>query len=122
MVSSEVSPQPPDRNTLKALLICENAHCLKSSFEVFMSGGLPVPSHSENSWLQSASLDLISQLLADKRSPVTRKEYEKDLRYFFKVISGKDQPTPELVSEFLNLDRFAALSLVLKFKSYMLID
>jgi hypothetical protein len=86
---------------LEPVLICENRHCLKSSFEVFMSGGLPVPSHSENSWLTSASLDLISQLLADKRSPVTRREYEKDLRYFFKVISGKDQPTPELVSEFL---------------------
>jgi integrase/recombinase XerC len=112
----------PDGNPPVALSICENAHCLNSSFEVFMSGGLPVPSHSESSWLTSASLDLISQLLADKRSPVTRKEYEKDLRYFFKVISGKDQPTPELVSEFLNLDRFAALSLVLKFKSYMMIE
>jgi integrase/recombinase XerC len=103
-------------------MTCENLHCLNSSFEVFMSGGLPGTSHPEGSWLQSASLDIIGQLLADKRSPTTRKEYEKDLRYFFKVISGSYQPTPELVCEFLNLDRFAALSLVLKFKSYMMID
>lgn len=83
-----------------------------------MSGGVPVSTPC-SSWLLLTNQDLIGQLLADKRSPTTRLEYAKDLRYFFKLISGKD-PTPELVSEFLNLDRFQALSVVLKFKSYMI--
>src|SRR5687768_14573989 len=80
-----IRPSSPDGNTPTALTTCENAHCLNSSFEIFMSGGFPIPSHSQTSWLTDASQNLISQLLADKRSPVTRKEYEKDLRYFFKV-------------------------------------
>lgn len=45
--------------------------------------------------------DVIEQLLADTRSPNTKRAYEKDLRDFFLFISGK-LPDQNLVLEFLH--------------------
>jgi integrase/recombinase XerC len=64
----------------------------------------------------STTPDVLQQLLEDKRSPNTRAAYEKDLRDFFKETSGK-LPTPDLVLEFLHLERGQAVSLVLKYKT-----
>ena len=59
--------------------------------------------------------DVMSDLLADKRSPNTRKAYAKDLKDFFNSLNAGEL-TPQLVERFLQLDRFSATSLVLKYK------
>ena len=60
--------------------------------------------------------DLLAELLADKRSPNTRKAYQRDLRDFFKSISGQEV-SPQLVREFLGLERATAIALVLQYKA-----
>ncbi len=65
-----------------------------------------------------ADRDLIQELLADKKSPATRRAYAGDLKHFFQTIASAD-PNPALIREFLGLDRFAATSLVLKYKSLL---
>jgi integrase/recombinase XerC len=67
----------------------------------------------------AADRDVLAELLADKRSPNTRHAYEKDLKDFFKFIAGSE-PKPELVTEFLQLDRFRALALVLRYKANLI--
>src|SRR5919202_4070520 len=64
----------------------------------------------------SVTPDVLQQLLEDKRSPNTRAAYENDLKDFFKETSGK-LPTPDLVLEFLHLERGQAVSVVLKYKA-----
>jgi integrase/recombinase XerC len=64
----------------------------------------------------SVTPDVLQQLLEDKRSPNTRAAYEKDLRDFFKQTTGK-LPTPDLVLEFLHLERGQAVSVVSKYKA-----
>ncbi len=76
------------------------------------------PTTSHASRLQLAERDLFQELLADKKSPNTRRAYAKDLRLFFRAIAS-DDPTPELIAEFLTLDRFSAVSLVLKYKAVL---
>ena len=100
--------------------------CLKSNYDKFsispfdgFTGSSLSPSVN-GSWLSQAQDDLISQLLADKRSPNTKAAYERDLRHFFEVVANAPKPSPQLVAEFLSLDRFAAVSLVLKYKAYLL--
>ncbi|MEQ8465728.1 tyrosine-type recombinase/integrase [Coleofasciculus sp. E1-EBD-02] len=73
-----------------------------------------------DSWLSQSQDDLIFMLLQDKRSPQTRAAYKKDLRNFFFVVANTPEPTPQIVVEFLSLDRFAAVSLVLKYKAFLL--
>ncbi len=63
--------------------------------------------------------DLLAELLADKRSENTRRAYARDLKDFFLITTGL-QPSPQLVSEFLGLDRFQAIALVLKYKSHLI--
>jgi integrase/recombinase XerC len=63
--------------------------------------------------------DVLAQLLADKRSPETRRAYAKDLRDFFGFVAGVEQPSAGLVKEFLSLNQFAALSLVLRYKAHL---
>lgn len=63
--------------------------------------------------------DLLAELLADKRSENTRRAYARDLQDFFLVTSGLE-PSSQLVSEFLGLDRFQAIALVLKYKSHLI--
>ena len=89
-----------------------------SPFDGFMGSSLSLGNNS--SWLDQCQDDLISQLLADKRSPNTKAAYERDLRHFFEVIANAPKPSPQLVAEFLSLDRFAAVSLVLKYKAHLI--
>lgn len=63
--------------------------------------------------------DLLTSLLADRRSPNTRRAYQKDLQYFF-AHTYQQSPTPQLVEAFLTLDRFQAIALVLQYKAHMI--
>ncbi len=69
--------------------------------------------------LAAQERDLMAELLADKRSPNTRTAYAKDLRDFFGFAAGVAEPTPELVAEFLSLERLQALALVLRYKAHL---
>lgn len=62
---------------------------------------------------------MLAELLADKRSLNTRHAYERDLKDFFQFIA-QATPTPELVAQFLELDRFRAIALVLKYKAHLI--
>jgi integrase/recombinase XerC len=66
-----------------------------------------------------AERDLLAELLADKRSANTRRAYEKDLKDFFKNISPQDI-SPQLVAEFLKLERYTAIALVLQYKAMLI--
>jgi len=112
-------PQPLDGSPELEDLTCLKSHYRKSSFSFFMGDGSLA---SSGNWLSQASLnkrDLVAELLADKRSPNTRAAYERDLRDFFQVVAGAIA-TPALVAEFLNLERFSAISLVLKYKAHLI--
>ena len=61
--------------------------------------------------------DLLADFLKDKSAKTTRTEYGKDLRQFFMFLS--DEPITQLVAEFLSLDQFEAIALVLKYKASM---
>ena len=63
--------------------------------------------------------DVLQQLLADKRSANTRRAYERDVTQFFKFMTGKEV-TPDLVLEFLHLERTQAVSVVLKYKASLI--
>ena len=63
--------------------------------------------------------DVLGELLADKRSRNTRRAYEWDLKDFFGFIANAE-PTPSIVASFLQLTRFPAIALVLKYKSSLL--
>lgn len=105
----------------EAPLTCLKSHYDKfsiSPFDTFMGSSLSTSVNG--SWLSQAQDDLISQLLQDKRSANTKAAYERDLRDFFGVVANSPSPSPQLVAEFLSLDRFAAVSLVLKYKAYLL--
>jgi integrase/recombinase XerC len=68
-----------------------------------------------------AERDILQELLADKKSSNTRRTYAKSLRDFFQTITGDEtvEPTIDLIQEFLSLDRFSAISLVLKYKGIL---
>ncbi|BAS59858.1 integrase-recombinase protein [Leptolyngbya boryana NIES-2135] len=63
--------------------------------------------------------DLLQELLADKRSPETRRAYERCLKDFFRVLSNQE-PSPQLIREFLELERFTAIQLVLSYKAHLI--
>ncbi|BBC24438.1 tyrosine-type recombinase/integrase [Pseudanabaena sp. ABRG5-3] len=60
--------------------------------------------------------DILTSLLADKRSLNTRRAYEKDLRYFFLAAYGQ-KPTETVIAQFLQLNRFEAIAIALRYKS-----
>jgi integrase/recombinase XerC len=78
-----------------------------------------VPQTQAATSISTAEVDVLAQLLSDKRSPNTRRAYAKDLRDFFRFLAGIPAPTTLVVKEFLGLDRFAALSWVLKYKAHL---
>ncbi|WP_013325744.1 tyrosine-type recombinase/integrase [Gloeothece verrucosa] len=82
-----------------------------------MTSSALVPSYQ--SALINSEPDVLAQLLAGKRSRNTQNAYAKDLRDFFYYVAGVEEPTAEIVKEFLELDQFAALSLVLKYKAHL---
>jgi integrase/recombinase XerC len=61
----------------------------------------------------AADRDVLAELLADKRSLNTRHAYERDLKDFFRFIA-RTTPKPELVTEFLSLNRFRITIYLLK--------
>jgi len=63
--------------------------------------------------------DLLAGLLADRRSPNTRRAYQKDLQHFF-AYGYQQPPTPQLIEAFLTLDRFQAIAMVLQYKAHMI--
>jgi integrase/recombinase XerC len=62
-----------------------------------------------------AQRDLLQELIADRRSPNTRRTYTKALVDFFMQVANAS-PTPQLVGEFLQLERYQAMTLVLKYR------
>ncbi len=66
--------------------------------------------------LTEFSSDILTALLIDKRSLNTRRAYEKDLHYFFLAAYG-EKPTEIVVAMFLQLNRFEAIAIVLRYKS-----
>lgn len=62
--------------------------------------------------------DIMTELLADKRSPNTRRAYEKDLKDFFAVAFGLPA-SQEAMAAFLQLHRFEAIAHVLRYKSHL---
>ena len=63
--------------------------------------------------------DVVAQLLAQKRSPNTRRAYKKDIQDFFKVMAD-NEPTRDLVLEFLHLEQTQAVQLVLSYKAKLI--
>lgn len=82
-----------------------------------MSGSLI--RHNFDAFLKTEEADILQELLRDKRSPNTRRAYERDLKDFFLTIASAE-PTQQLVSEFLQLERFTAIALVLKYKACLI--
>ncbi len=66
--------------------------------------------------LTEFSPDILTALLSDKRSLNTRRAYEKDLRYFFQTAYGQ-KPTEAVIAQFLQLNRFEAIAIALRYKS-----
>ena len=66
-----------------------------------------------------AERNVMEDLLATKRSENTRKAYNRDLKDFFWAVAHQE-PTAELVIEFLQLSKEQALSLVLGYKQQLL--
>ncbi len=62
------------------------------------------------------SQNILTALLTDKRSLNTRRAYEKDLHYFFLAAYGQN-PTEAVIAEFLQLTRFEAIAIALRYKS-----
>jgi integrase/recombinase XerC len=62
--------------------------------------------------------DLLQELLVGKRNKSTRHEYAKDLKNFFMMVCG-EEATPVLVAQFLQMDRFSAVTLVLRYKAQL---
>jgi integrase/recombinase XerC len=96
-------------NTEPMHQITPTQHNLQRSFDAKIS----------TSFDTSVTPDVLQQLLADKRSPNTRRAYEKDVTQFFRFMTGK-QVTPDLVLEFLHLERTQAVSVVLKYKASLI--
>ncbi|MBD2531890.1 tyrosine-type recombinase/integrase [Nostoc flagelliforme FACHB-838] len=69
-----------------------------------------------NPFAIAAERDLLAELLVGKRNKSTRHEYAKDLKKFFLSVCAQE-PTPALVMQFLQMDRYAAVTLVLRYKA-----
>jgi len=64
--------------------------------------------------------DILKILLGDTRSKDTQRAYLSDLRLFFKFVSSKQNLTPELINNFLQLAREQAVIIVFRYKAYCL--
>ncbi|MFL9455848.1 tyrosine-type recombinase/integrase [Tolypothrix bouteillei VB521301_2] len=71
---------------------------------------------ANNPFLSSSDRNLLEEWLALKRNKNTRREYGKELRKFFQALCNCE-PTAELVTQFLQMDRHSAATLVLKYKA-----
>jgi len=87
----------------------ENISVLENSFALVIGEGFALENDP----------DVVEQLIGDKRSPNTKREYQKDLRDFF-LYSAKKEPTRDLVLEFLHLEQRHAVALVFKYKAHLI--
>ena len=62
--------------------------------------------------------DILAKLLQDKRSPNTRRAYERDVNDFFQTMTG-NLATPDLVEQFLSMSRPQAVAIVLDYKAML---
>lgn len=69
--------------------------------------------------LTEFSPDILTALLTDRRSLNTRRAYEKDLHYFFLAAYGQ-KPTEIVIVQFLQLNRFEAIAIALRYKSALI--
>lgn len=69
-----------------------------------------------NAFSLSPQDDLLQAVLDDRRSPNTKRVYARALKDFFTTVAG-DEPSPALVGQFLGLERFTAVAVVLKYKA-----
>jgi integrase/recombinase XerC len=60
--------------------------------------------------------NVVAELLKDKRSKNTQRAYERDLKDFFQYL-GSEQPSPQVVGEFLRLPRHQAQAIVFRYKA-----
>lgn len=72
-----------------------------------------------SSFFQIPERDILAELLADKRSVNTKRAYAWDLKDFFLSVANAE-PRPQLVAEFLRLERFTAIALVLQYKAALI--
>ncbi|MGH1397232.1 MAG: tyrosine-type recombinase/integrase [Trichormus sp.] len=72
-----------------------------------------------NPFQVAAERDLLAELLVGKRNKSTRHEYAKDLKKFFMAVCAQE-PTPALVAQFLQMDRYSAVTLVLRYKAELI--
>jgi integrase/recombinase XerC len=122
MRETEFSPNPSQELDDVEAITCVKAHYRTSDispFEAFLMGDSSLSQPLKGGYAQGVEPDLIQELLNDKRSPNTKRAYARDLKDFFRVIAVS-QPTPELVTQFLQLDRFKAIALVLRYKANLL--
>lgn len=63
--------------------------------------------------------DVLSQLLADKRSENTRHAYKKDINDFFREMTG-NVASSDSVLEFLHLEERQAVTVVIKYKAKLI--
>jgi integrase/recombinase XerC len=75
--------------------------------------------HPSSSFNIQPQEDILENLLANKRSENTRRAYAKDLKDFFVTMAGVE-PDRNLIAEFLQLTRFNATALVLKYKAVLI--
>lgn len=122
MILSENSSSDGNSGVVQS---CGNSHShnlellpILSPFDTFMTGS---QIQNSTSWLGQANVerDIVSELLADKRSEGTRRAYAKDLKDFFQVVANSE-PSPAVVAAFLKLDRYQAFSLVLRYKAHLI--
>lgn len=67
----------------------------------------------------ASASSLVERLLADKRSAYTQNAYAKDLKDFFRTVTGTE-PTTQVVVAFLKLERLEAKSVVLDYKAQLM--
>jgi integrase/recombinase XerC len=63
--------------------------------------------------------DVLSGLLEDKRSEHTKRAYQYDIKDFFRRMADSE-PTQGLIQEFLRLEQFDAVRVVLKYKAKLI--
>lgn len=116
-ISHKISPERLRHSGLykHAIPFTEADHPAIDISETSSLASIPSPAISEFDLLRSQHT-ILDDLLADKRSANTKRAYEKDLQYFFLFAYGQI-PSELLIKQFLQLNRFEAIALVLKFKS-----
>ncbi|MGB3205036.1 MAG: tyrosine-type recombinase/integrase [Crinalium sp.] len=86
---------------------------------VIMDDSTLVPKLPDLLMLANQTPDVLRDFVADKRSPKTKSEYVKDIKDFFQFVTGNN-PRPQQAVEFLELDRFQAVAIVLRYKQNLI--